>query len=206
MADCPTGRYLTEIVTAGGLTLDHPTEDTTTTLGVPHSIVDWSGSEWDYAEWDALALISRGRLEKAWKDLKEWPGIEKMPAAEYNALAEALTIVRQRYFDLRSPWTNNSDKIGGIGWTWGFDNPTITWDAAPEIGVMTGLIVDMQCLRQRIDETLGAYGGAPDTPGDTGHKPPVPGASLAMWGFGIVAAFGVGFGVFHLATSRKGRR
>ncbi len=79
MADCPSGRYLDEIVTAGGLTPKHPLETPETTLGVPHSILDWSGSENDYEQWDSLAVPLIGRLELSWMRLKTWPSTERSP-------------------------------------------------------------------------------------------------------------------------------
>ncbi len=204
MAECPTGRYLDEIVTASGLTLAHPTEDPGSTIGVPHSLLDWSGSEFDYGEWDALGVGLIGRLEKSWVQYKSWPGTKQASVAEYNAFVETLNSVRKRYFDMRRPWTNNSDKVGGIGWTWGMEIPGYAWDAAEEIGTMTAIIVDAQCLRQRLDEALAAAGGNPDTPGDTGHKPMPEGSMLgkAVFAVGAIAVVGGGIWVMRKVATR----
>jgi len=191
MSECPSGRYADEIVTVSGLTPKHPLEDHDSTLGIPASLLDWSGSEMDYAQWDALAVALVGRLERAWMMLKSWPSTERMPASEYNALVERITKIRDGYSRLRKPWVNESSAVGTFGWSWGITLPNLAWDASEEIGRMVQLIIDAQCLRQRVDEIYDASGGNPDAPGNTGHKPAREGVGI----LGTILAVGVGAGV-----------
>lgn len=191
MADeCPTGRYLSEIVTASGLTPKHPLEDPGSSLGVPHSLWDWSGSEHDYAEWDALAITLIGRLERAWLLLKAWPGTERISVEDYDALVVKLNDVRERYWRMRSAWSSAASAGGSSGWVWGgpIAMPDVAWDASDDVSKMVGIIVDAQCLRQRIDDTLASSGGKPERPGDTGHKA----ASEGMGIIGTAATVAVG--------------
>lgn len=188
---------MSEIVTATGLTPKHPLEDSDSTLGIPNSLLDWSGSENDYASWDSLAIALIGRLERAWVLLKAWPSIEHMPVVDYNNLVERLNDVRTRYFKLRRPWTAGSTEFAqSIGFTWGDSLPGFAWDSSEEVTHLVSIIVDSQCLRQRIDETLAAAGGKPETPGDTGHKPNAEGLGL----IGTVGVLALGATVITGAT------
>lgn len=144
MAECPSGRYASEIVTAGGLTLAKPTGD--------DSLLDWSGSEWDFAEWNALAVTLIGRLEGAWTRLKGWPATGRMPVAEYNALAEDLNDVRTRYARVRKPWTSDASAWGTLANAWGVVTPDFAFDATSEVATLTGIITDAQCLRERVED------------------------------------------------------
>lgn len=181
--ECPTGRYADEIVTAGGLTLKNPT---TVDRGLGGAL-DWSGSELDFAEWDALAMVLAGRREHAWRKLKECPGTASMPPEEYNALVGPLNDVRDRYARIRKPWTSGESAYGTTGWTWGISLPDFAvFDASQEIGLLTGLIVDSQCLRQKIDAAITKMGCSPDSPGDTGHAPPSEGLGF-IGKIGLVA-------------------
>lgn len=171
MAECPSGKYLSEIVTASGLTPAHPLEDADSTLLVPHSLMDWSGSEFDYQEWHSLSSAFVGRLEQAWMELKVWPATARMPVSQYNALVDEINAIRQRYAKLRSPWSSEGSAFDTLAWHWGIAHPTIKWDSTEEIMLAVALCVDAQCLRQRINEILASTGGNPTTPGDTAHTP-----------------------------------
>lgn len=165
--ECPSGKYLEEIVTVNGLTIERPTEDEgSNTLG----LLDWSGSESKFAEWDALAQTLIGRLEQAWMEFKVWPATARMPVAEYNALVDELNSIRERYSRVRKPWSTDSSAYGTTGWYWGIPLPNIAWDASEEIASVVGLIIDAQCLRQRLHELLAGSGGNPTLPGSTAHK------------------------------------
>ena len=176
---CPGGRYLAEIVTANGLTSEHPTTESNT-------LFDWSRGESDYAQWASLGNAVLGSLEKSWVLLSAWPGTKGMPASEYNALTSSLVDIRSRYAAMRKPWTSNA---GSSEWRWG----DAADSSAVEITAMTRVVIDAQCLRQRIDETLAAYGGKPDPPGDTAHKPP-------KGGLGILGTLALVVGSGTIAT------
>lgn len=165
---CPSGKYLDEIVTVNGLTLERPTEDEGSgTLG----LLDWSGSEFKFAEWDMLAQTLIGRLEQAWMEFKVWPGTARMPVPEYNTLVDELNGIRERYARIRKPWSTTASAFDTTGWYWGIPIPEVAWDASEEIANVVGLISDAQCLRQRLHELLASSGGNPTLPGDTAHKP-----------------------------------
>lgn len=184
MAECPSGRYLDEIVTSGGLTLEHPTEDHSGALG---GMLDWSGSEYKFADWDELVKTIMGRLERSWVFYATWP---TTPAsAEYNAMVTELNDLRARYAAVRKPWTTDASAVGTTSYYWGIVLPNVAFDATDEIGALTGIAVDAQCLRQRIDEALAAAGGNPVTPGNTAHKP-APRSMSIIGTIGLIAASG----------------
>lgn len=166
MAECPSGRYLAEIVTPGGLTLERPTTDDSGMLG---GLLDWSASELKFADWDTLTKTLIGRLERSWLAFSRWPTSPGMP--EYNGYVAELNSIRKRYSEIRKPWVNDSSAVGTTGYTWGITLPEIAFDATEEIGALTAICVDAQCLRQRLDEALESAGGNPVTPGATAHKP-----------------------------------
>lgn len=161
--DCPSGKYLAEIVTTSGLTPAHPTEE-------QGSLVDWSGSESKFAEWDALTQTLIGRLEQAWMEFKVWPATQRMPTAQYTILQDEMNAIRERYSRVRKPWTTDSSAFGTTGWHWGLTLPHIAWDASEEIGSLVGLVIDAQCLRQRLHVLLAESGGNPTTPGGGSTK------------------------------------
>lgn len=194
-AKCPSGDYLKEIVTVGGLTPAHPLEDPGSTLGAPHSLLDWSGSEIDYADWDALAIALIGRLEKSWMKFKAWPSTARMSMEEYRPLETAMNEIRDRYARMRKPWTTDASAFGTLGWSWGVTQPAVSWDASDEIATMVHIIIDAQCLRQRLDEMLAKSGGSPDLPGDTAHKPAPEGMSMLGTAALIASAIGIVVGV-----------
>lgn len=173
--ECPSGRYLTEIVTPGGLTLDHPTEDRSGLLG---GALDWSASEYKFADWNQLTVTLIGRLELSWLRFKSWPPLQSMAADEYNLYAEALNSIRRRYFEIRKPWVNSSSAGGSFGYTWGITLPEIGYDNTEEIGALVSICVDSQCLRQQLDQQLLASGADAPLPGETGHRPSTEGMSL----------------------------
>ncbi len=181
--ECPTGRYASEIVTASGLTLKNPT-------AVSGSVLDWSGSEQDFEAWDALAIVLIGRLELAWRELKSCPGAASMDVARYNGLVERLNTVREAYAAIRKPWHSEFSAKGTTGWTWGVSTPDFAFDASGDIGKTTGVIVDAQCLRQRIDEAIVELGCTPNMPGDTGHAPALGILGTIALGLGAVAIVG----------------
>jgi hypothetical protein len=202
--ECPSGKYLEELVTANGRTIKHPLEDPGTTLGVPHSIIDWSGSEYDYADWHALLAAIVGRLEKAWVLLKTWPRTSTMPAAKWNALVERLNDVRKRYGDLRLPWKGPGSSADPA-WAWGYHGPDFAFDASEEVGRAVQLLIDAQCLRQTFDSDLAALGGAPERPG-TAHAPAPEGLSLIETAGLVGGAILLVGGSLYLATRiAKGR-
>lgn len=202
MTACPSGRYLTEIRTASGLTVERPT------TSEEALVWDWSGSEQDYADWDVLAISLISRLERAWVYYKSFPGTATAPVAEYNNLVDQLNSVRERYAKMRRPWTTDSSAFGTTGYTWGITLPEVSWDTSDEIDGMVSLIVDAQCLRQRLDESLTRMGGNPDGPPDINKKSP---NTMPLLGkIGYVAAVGglayVGYlGIGYLAA-RKSRQ
>lgn len=199
MVDCPSGKYLAEIkATAGGLTLERPTEDTSGLLG---GALDWSGSEYKFADWNELAIAILGRMERSWMQLKTFPGTAKMPAEQYNAFVDELNDVRGRFARLRKPWTTDASAYGTLGWYWGIVAPDAAWDATEEIAATTSIVIDAQCLRQRIDQALEDMGGNPVTPGSTAHSPS--GASLGI--LGTIALVAVGGGLV-VGTVMLGRR
>lgn len=170
MAECPTGEYAAEIVTPGGLTVASPTEDRSGTLG---GALDWSGSEYKFADWNQLTVTLMGRLELAWTKYKSWPATAKVPVDTYNGLVDRLNAIRDRYARVRKPWRMEGsafDAFGSGGWNWGIVLPDIAFDATDEIGALVAICVDAQCLRQEIDKTLADAGGEPATPG-AGHDP-----------------------------------
>ena len=173
--ECPSGKYAAELVTASGLSIAHPTEDPGSTLGAPHSLIDWSGSEGDFAEWHALAEALMGRLERAWVLYKTWPGTQHVDVGTYNAFVEKLNDARTRYAAIRLPW-RSAGSAADKGWTW-YVGPDFAWDATDDIAKTTQLLIDVQCLRQRLDDALAAMGGSPERPG-AGHKPTPEGLSL----------------------------
>lgn len=183
--DCPSGCYLAELVTASGLTVQHPLEDPGSTLGVPHSLIDWSGSEVDFAEWDALAVGLLGRLEKSWLLFKSWPAVQRMAAADYNIFAVPLDSVRKRYSELRKPWRGYGSSADPY-YAWGYGGPDAAIDATDDIAKLTQILVDAQCLRQRLDEKLADLGGKPDGCAPA-HAPQAPGMSI-LGTIGLVAA------------------
>lgn len=191
MAECPSGRYLDELVTASGLTVKSPTTSSEAVLW------DWSGSESDYADWDSLANTLLARLERTWLQFKAWPGTSTMSTDAWNALVEQLNSVRQRYAKLRKPWTSSASAWGTTEWTWGIAVPDVAWDATSDITALVGLLVDAQCLRQRLDETLTSLGGTPDLPSDTGHVAPTPVAPGSM---GVLAKLGLAVGGIAVIT------
>ena len=166
MSECPSGRYLDEIRTASGLTVKKPLTSSSELLW------DWSGSEQDFSDWDALALQLFARLEHAWLLYKTFPGTQSVSADRYNGYVEALNGVRQRYAEVRKPWTSEASAVGTTGWAWGITLPDVKFDATEDITALVSIIVDAQCLRQRLDEDLKAMGGRPDAPADTGFDKP----------------------------------
>lgn len=197
--ECPTGRYASEIVTAGGLTLAKP-------VAKPGSIIDWSGSEWDFAEWHALGAALLGRLEQAWRNYMACPGTKSFDVTTHNGFVERINDVRDRWARLRIPWRGPESAFGTTGWTWGIALPDLAWDATDEIGIATGLIVDAQCLRQRLDEATESMGCSIDGPGGTAHDPATEG--LGILGTALLVGTGaivVGGSIFLARTLAKRR-
>lgn len=183
--ECPSGKYLDEIVTVGGLTPENPISKS--------ELIDWSGSESKFAEWDALAQTLIGRLEQAWMEYKVWPATARAPVDEYNAFAEEMSSVRERYSKIRKPWSTDASAVGTTGWYWGIPLPHIAWDASEEIGLIVGIVTDAQCLRQRIHQALTVSGGNPTLPGKTAHKADGLGilGTLALVTVSAVGVYGV---------------
>lgn len=195
MAECPSGKYLKEIVTTGGLTPQSPLKS---------GMIDWSGSEFDFAEWDSLAVSLMARTESAWRRLKSAPAIDSMPKDEYDTLVEGVNDIRSRYARMRKPWTTDASAVGTIGWSWGITLPDMAFDATDEIGAMVALVVDMQCLRQRVDEKIAMYGGSPDLPSGT-HADPASATTL-MEKLGYVTVAGiVMYGAYTVLKARQGK-
>jgi hypothetical protein len=194
MAECPSGRYLSEIVTAGGLTPAHPLETPESTLGVNHSLLDWSGSENDYAQWSALAGTLLGRLELAWTEFKAWPTTARMSMEEYRPLETEMNGLRDRWSRMRIPWTTDASAFGTLGWSWGITLPEVSWDSSDEVAQLVQIIVDAQCLRQRLNERLAADGGNPTLPGDTAHTPSSGGLGILGTIALVAAAGGIVYG------------
>lgn len=192
--ECPSGKYLDELVTASGLSLQHPTEDPGSTLGVPHSLLDWSGSEHDFAEWDALGRVIIGRMEKSWAKLKGWPATSRMPVAQYDEIVGRINDVRVRDSLIRKPWRAQGSSQDPA-WVWGYSGPDFAWDATDDIQKMTQLIVDAQCLRQHMDELLTSMGGDVELPSDTGPKKSPEGPGLLGTAALIASAITIVVGV-----------
>lgn len=167
MAECPSGRYAEEIVTASGLTVASPTDDTTGLLG---GALDWSGSESKFAEWDALTVALVGRLESTWMRFTTWPATSKFDVATYNDFVERINSIRDRYSKVRKPWTSSASAVGNPAWYWGITTPDVAWDASDEIGILVQVCIDAQCLREQLDKALVDMGANPPTPG-SGHLP-----------------------------------
>lgn len=163
--ECPSGIYLAELVTASGLTIEHPLEDPGSTGGVPHSLFDWSGSEHDYEEWHALTAARMGDLEHAWRLVKDWPKTASMPVAEYNGFVDRLNACRQDWANLRIPWRGESSAANN---DWGWGGPDWMLDTTGEIAKTVQLVKRVQCLRQNLDDRLADMGGIPVRPGQ-GH-------------------------------------
>lgn len=101
--------------------------------------------------------------------LKTWPQTARMPAQQWNGYVEELTAVRKGYSELRLPW-RGPGSAADKAWTW-YGGPDFAVDATDEIARTVQLLIDAQCLRQRLDEALTAEGGTPITPGSTAHAP-----------------------------------
>lgn len=185
MAECPSGLYSAELATASGLTVKSPTTTADSVLW------DWSGSERDYADWDSLANTLLARMEHAWLEFKAWPGTASLPAEQWNVFVSDLNSIRVRYAKLRKPWTSSASAWGTTEWTWGVAVPDAAWDATEEITALVGLLVDAQCLRQRLNEELARTGGAPVLPADTGFVAPT---EIAPGAMGFLAKLGLAAG------------
>lgn len=194
---CPSGLYLSEIVTGSGLTPQNPTKSA-------GQLVDWSGSESDYAEWDALATTMIGRLERSWLDFKTWPATARYPTELYNGFVNELNAVREGYARLRKPWTNSSSAFGDLGWYWGIAIPSMAWDSTTEVGQLVQIILDAQCLRQRLDGALAEMRGSPATPANIG-KPKVELGILGAIGY-AAAGTAVLAGFYFAARAIGGRK
>lgn len=202
---CPSDAYAAELVTASGLTIAHPLEDPGTTAGVPHSIIDWSGSEVDYAEWDALTAARIGDLEHAWRLLKDWPKTASMPAATYDGFVERLNAIRERYANMRKPWRSPASSAD-TDYAWGLSLPELAFDATDEIAQIAQLALDTQCLRENINDALAAMGGTPVLPG-AGHTPAGEGLGLLGTALLVSASVLIVGGAIWGATkiAKKGR-
>lgn len=201
---CPSGLYAAELVTAGGLTIAHPLEDPGATLDVPHSIIDWSGSEIDFAEWDALGGAIIGRLEKSWRLLKDWPKSASMPAGEWNDYVTRLNDVRERYSKIRKPWRGGGSSADPA-WAWGYGGPDFAFDATDDIALLTQVITDAQCLREQIDNALARLGGTPERPG-AGHTPAPEGLGLLGTALLVTGSIAIVGGAIWIATKVTQRR
>lgn len=195
-AECPSGKYRDELVTTSGRTLASPLEDPGSTLGIPHSLADWSGSETDYAEWHELLTAIVGRLERSWGMLKTWPKTASMPAAQWNGFVDELTKVRTGYSELRIPW-RGPGSAADKSWTW-YGGPDFALDTTDEIAKTTQLLIDAQCLRERLDDALETEGGSPIRPGDTAHTGNKDELGIIGKGLLVLGAFSLVGGTFYI--------